>query len=57
MELVTASLILCATLMTLWGATMLVLMTGDRPLVSVIVQTVNPPAKVVLLQRAQYVFS
>ena len=42
MEIVTASLILSATLMMLGGLTLLVLMSSTRPLV----QIVNPPAQV-----------
>lgn len=58
MALVTASLILSATLMVLWGATMLVMMSSDRPLVSVTVQVLNnqEPTRLILSQRAQHVF-
>jgi len=42
MATVTAMLVLCATLMTLWGATMLVWLSSDRPLVQVTVQILNP---------------
>ena len=57
MELITASLILSATLMMLVGAVLLVMMSSNRPLVQVTIQIATPPAQVVLSRRGQYVFS
>ena len=41
MELLTATIVLCATLMMLWGATMLLWMSSNKPLVAVTVQIAN----------------
>ena len=49
MELVTASLILSATLMMLWGATALLLMTSNKPLVNVTV--ITPPVRLLFNQH------
>ena len=47
MELVTATLVLCGTLMMLWGATMLIIMTHGRPLITI----VTPPQRVIFSQH------
>ena len=54
MELLTATIVLCATLMTLWGATMLVFMSSDRPLVQVTVQVLNAQDQVPAVVRRVY---
>jgi hypothetical protein len=57
--MITSMLILCSTLMALWGATMMLWMFSDKPLVSVTVQIVNSqePTRLILNQRAKYVFA
>ena len=50
-------LIFCATLMSLWGATMLVWLFHDKPLVNVTVKNINTPTKLILSQRAKQVFT
>jgi hypothetical protein len=52
--MVTAMLILCSTLMALWGATMMVWMFSDKPLVQVTVQIVNPVNNVPPVIRRAY---
>jgi len=57
--MVTASLILSATLMVLWGATALLWLSTDRPLVKVVVQIANTPepTRLILNQKANHVFA
>ena len=57
--MITSMLILCSTLMVLWGASMLVWMFSDKPLVAVTVQIVNTPepTRLILNQRAKHVFA
>ena len=59
MEILTAMIVLCATACVLWGATALVWLTSEKPLISVTIQTVNqsPPAQLVLKQSARQVFA
>ena len=59
MEMITAMVVLCATLMALWGATMLLWLYSDKPLVAVTVQIVNTPepTRLILSQRARQVFT
>ena len=54
MAAITASLVLSATLMVLWGATMLFWMASDKPLVQVTVQIVNPVNHVPPVVRRLY---
>jgi hypothetical protein len=56
---VTEMLILCSTLMVLWGATMFIWLYSDKPLNSVTVQIVNTPepTRLILNQRAGHVFA
>lgn len=55
----TEILILCSTLMALWGATMFLWLYSDKPLVAVTVQIVNSqePTRLILNQRARHVFT
>ena len=57
--MITSMLILCATLMMLWGATGLIWLYSDKPLVQVTVQIVNSqePTRLILNQRAKHVFA
>ena len=52
--MITSMLILCATLMVLWGATMLVWLYSDKPLVQVTVQIVNAADQVPAVVRRAY---
>lgn len=56
---ITSVLILCSTLMALWGATMMLWLFSDKPLVQVTVQIVNSqePTRLILNQRAKHVFT
>ena len=54
MATITASLVLCATLMMLWGATMLIWMYSDKPLVTVTVQVANVQDQVPAVVRRAY---
>ena len=47
MELLTATIVLCSTLMMLWGATMLVVMSRGLSLITI----VNPPARLIFTQN------
>ncbi len=57
--MITSMLILCATLMTLWGATMFIWLYSGQPLVQVTVQVLNTPepTRLILNQKAQHVFA
>ena len=57
--MITSMLILCATLMVLWGATMMLWLFSDKPLVSVTVQVLNTqePTRLILKQSAKHVFT
>ena len=52
MELLTATIVLCSTLMMLWGATMLVVMSRGLPLITI----VNPPARLIFTQNIQQAY-
>lgn len=52
--MITGMLILCATLMALWGATMMIWMFSDKPIVQVTVQIVNPVNNVPPTVRRAY---
>jgi hypothetical protein len=56
---ITSMLILCSTLMALWGATMMLWLLSDKPLIQVTVQIVNSqePTRLILNQRAKHVFA
>jgi hypothetical protein len=47
-------LILCSTLMVLWGASMMLWLFSDKPLVQVTVQIVNPVNDVPAVVRRAY---
>ena len=53
-SITTSMLILCSTLMVLWGATMFLWLYSEQPLVQVTVQIVNAQDQVPAVVRRAY---
>jgi len=52
--MITAMLILCSTLMALWGATMMVWLFSDKPLIAISIQILNAQDPVPAVVRRAY---